>query len=223
MATGDSVIKGALRLNTALAQGATPSADQTADVLEAINLILGSWSNDNLIQSHRITENFSTTTGVSSRTIGSGANWNTAKPVDVENIWIRDSNSVDHYIDRLDASQYAKLPAKGIDSGRPEFFYFEPIDSVTPATHAKIFFDKTTNVTETFYMISYKEFIALSASTDTILLPAAWIRALKFNLAVDIAPEFGVPVTQELALLAKDSKDHIRVLMAQNVDPATNR
>jgi len=218
MATGLSVIKSAMRMLGVLAQGATPSSDQQADALEALNLILGSWSNDDLIQPYKITESFSVLSGVNDRTIGTSGDWNTPKPVDIEAVYIRDANNIDHYLDMLTAKEYAKLPAKGVAAGRPEFFYFEPVDSTTPATHSKIFFDKTTNATETFYLLSYKEFSSLSVVGDTIALPGAWVRALKMNLAVDLAPEFGVPVKPEVAALAQSSKTDIRLLMSESVE-----
>jgi len=37
--------------------------------------------------------------------------------------------------------------------------------------------------------------------------PPEWIRAMKFNLAVELSPEFGFSITPELAVLAKESKE----------------
>lgn len=218
MATAQTIIDSAMRSLGVLAQGASPSTDQTADALEALNMLLGSWSNDDLIQPYRVTENFSVLSGVANRTIGVSGDWNTAKPIDIEAIYIRDANNVDHYIDPKTAKEYAMLQSKGIATGRPEFYYFEPIDSANPDSMAKIFFDKTTAATETFYIVSYKEFVQLASAGTTVALPPAWIRALKFNLAVDMAPEYGKPVSPELAAIAEQSKNHIRLLMSESVE-----
>ena len=218
MATGDTVIEASLRLLGILREGGSASTDQKANGLEAINMILGSWDNDGLIRPYRTTESFSVGSSISGRTIGASGDWNTGKPTKIEFMWVRDSNNIDHYVKEITAKQYAKLQGKGVATGRPEQFYFEPIDATTPATHAKVFFDKTTSATETFYIMSYKVFSQLSASTNTIALPQAWIRALKFQLAVDRAQEYGKAVSGELAGLAKQSIDQIRLLMSASVE-----
>ena len=42
---------------------------------------------------------------------------------------------------------------------------------------------------------------------DDLPYPPEWIRALKFNLAIEIAPEFGFSVSPELVAMAKESRD----------------
>jgi len=218
MSTGDTVNEGALRTIGVLRVGGSASTDQKAVALEAINLILGSLSNDGLIKPYRTTESFSTANSIADRTIGASGDWDTVKPTDIEAMWVRDTAGVDHIVRSMTATEYAEMAGKSLSVGRPERYYFEPVDSGTPATLSKVYFEKTTSATETFHLISYKEFAQLSAITGTIALPPAWIRLLKFNLAVDLATEYGRTVTPELSALALSSMNNVRMLMADNIE-----
>lgn len=212
MAVGTDVINGALRKLGVLASGATPSADQIADALAALNMLLSSWSYEELLLPYKQTENFSIAAAINERTIGATGDLVTTKPVKIEAVFFRDANNADHFLRELDAKEFAALPAKAVMTGRPEAFYFEPTDS-SDISLAKIRFDRTTSAIETVHITSLKEIAQLALSTATINLPGPWIRALTMNLAVDIAPEYGKAVTQELALLAGDGKAMIQGLI----------
>ena len=218
MATGTTILEGALRSLGVLRAGGSSSTDQKTIGLEAINLILGSLSNDGLIKPFRTTESFSTAGSIADRTIGASGDWNTSKPTDIEAMWVRETSGVDNPVEKMTATEYAMAEGKSLASGRPTRFYFEPVDSGTPATLSKVYFNKTTSATETFWMISYKVFAQLSTIGDTVALDPAWIRLLKFNVAVDLAPELGVQVTPELATLAQSSMNSVRLLMADQVE-----
>ena len=42
---------------------------------------------------------------------------------------------------------------------------------------------------------------------DDLPYPPEWIRAIKYNLAIEIAPEYGFSASPELIALARESKD----------------
>ena len=41
------------------------------------------------------------------------------------------------------------------------------------------------------------------------IYPPEWIRAIKYNLAIEIAPEYGVTVAPEIVAIAKEAKDTV--------------
>ncbi len=57
----------------------------------------------------------------------------------------------------------------------------------------------------------------VSERSTTILLPKEYIRALKYNLAIELAPEYGAPVPQWLASRAMESRQFIRALNSSSV------
>jgi hypothetical protein len=56
---------------------------------------------------------------------------------------------------------------------------------------------------------SYKPLQPFNALTDTVNLAPGYTRALRWALAFEMAPEYGRPVSQELASLAADAKTSI--------------
>lgn len=49
----------------------------------------------------------------------------------------------------------------------------------------------------------------LDSATDDFDFPVEWSRALKYNLAIELAPEYDVTVTQSVKDIAKETKDSV--------------
>jgi len=218
MATGSDIIDGALRKLGVLAVGASPSPDQTAAALSALNMLKSSWSYEELLLPYKQTEQFSIAGSISELSMGVSGDMHTTKPVKISAMFFRDIENVDHMLVELNDKQYASLPAKGVSINRPEAFYFETTDS-DYIELATIRFDRTTLSTETLHITSLKEIAHIANAGDIIALPGPWIRGLTMNLAVDLAPEYGKPVTPELAMLAGDGKNMIQGLIKDSRDP----
>lgn len=84
MATVRDLIKGSLRLLGAIAPGETPSADEQAEALLALNSMISSWSTESLTIYSRVRESFTLTPGQQMRTLGVGGSFNTSRPMEIE-------------------------------------------------------------------------------------------------------------------------------------------
>ena len=80
MATVSDIIKSSLRLLGILAQGETPTAQESADALVSLNDMIDSWSNDGFLVFNRVIESFTMGTA-SSYTLGSGGDFSTTRPI----------------------------------------------------------------------------------------------------------------------------------------------
>jgi len=49
----------------------------------------------------------------------------------------------------------------------------------------------------------------LDSSTDDFDFPVEWSRAIKYNLAIELAPEYDVTVTKSVKDIAEESKDSV--------------
>jgi hypothetical protein len=77
------LIRGAMRLINALAPGETPTATEAQDGLAVLNDLLETMSTESLSVWGQANQPFQTVAGQAVYTIGTGGNWDTARPIDI--------------------------------------------------------------------------------------------------------------------------------------------
>jgi hypothetical protein len=202
MTTALGIITSAMRKAGVLVKGEVPVADEASDALVMLNDLLASISNDANAVYARTTESFTLSGGVGSYTIGSGATFNTARPVRIVASYVR-TGTIDYPLSVVSDQQYATIPIKNI-GGIPEFLNYS--NGFPQATINLYPFPSTAYQ---LFIVSEKPLTSFALS-DTVSLPPGWRRMLINNLAVELAPEYGQPVSPDLAKLAADSKAEIR-------------
>ena len=196
MVTAD-LIRATLRLIGAISSSETPAADESTDALEALNLMLGSWGASRFLSAStgKVTHSCN---GSTSYTIGVSGDINTTRPTAIYNaFW--SIGGLDYPLSILDYSDYENIGIKTI-GGIPEYIVLKPDNPLSTI----FLFPVPANGTLTLDNIRPATDLTLA---DDLPYPPEWIRALKFNLAIEIAPEFGFTVSPELAVLAKESKE----------------
>ncbi len=196
MATATAIISRSLRLIGALAAGETPSANEQADGLEALNAMLDSWRTSSL-SVYALRDETLTLTGAASYTIGSGGTLNTTRPVRIESAFERLSD-VDYPVKLASALAWYGLAAKSTTSDVAEWLYYEP---AYPLGTLYLYPKATTGV---LHLVTWVPLTSYAAA-DSVALPPGYQDAITYNLAVRIAPEYSRPVTPELAAIARDA------------------
>lgn len=215
--TGQDLINGALRLIGVLAEGETASANTTNDALSALNDLLDSWSNESLLVSPVVREVLSfASAGVKQvYTFGPGGDLTTARPVTIQTALIQINSSspaIELPLDMLNQDQYSAVVLKGTTSTYPTAIY---IDDAYPALNMNVW-PVPTDSTSKLIIYSQKPFTSAALSTPLSLQPG-YLRALRFNLAIDLAPEFGKSAPQEVIAIAEQSKAAIK---RNNITPS---
>jgi hypothetical protein len=209
MATVDDLLRRALLAVEAIGYKDTVEAQLKADGLELINNLISSWSGDGLMIPFVTEFNNVLTIGQSSYTIGSGGDFNTARPVRVAEGWIRDTSGTDFVLKQLARRDYTEIEQKS-SSGRPErFWYYDQYPT------GKIVFDNVPSKAETVYFNLWDYLTEFAATTDTVILPPEYKRAIIFNLGIDWSPEWG-GAPAETIRIANESK---KVIERLNVQP----
>jgi hypothetical protein len=203
MTTANDIITGALKLLGVLYKSETPSADESADALESLNDLLESWSNDDLMTYSLSTESFPLT-GAAQYTIGTGGDFNTQRPININNALVRIAN-IDYPLDIIPPEMFQQIPFKSITTMIPSFLTY---DNGYPLGVIKMYTIPTAG--GTLIMQLNKPLLALTSLTDSIALPTGWNKALKFNLAVDLAPTYGVQISEDVRKQAALSQAAIR-------------
>lgn len=202
MSTARGIIKSAMRKAGVLTVGEDPSAEEANDALEMLNDLLASISNDSLIVYSRTFENFPLSGGTASYTIGSGATFNTVRPIKIVSAYVR-IGTIDYPLEIITDENYASIGMKAIQ-GIPEFL-----------NYTNAFANGTINLypvpaaAYTLYLVTEKQ-LTTFALNDTVSLPPGWRRMLIYNLAIELAPEYGQPIPPEVAKIAAESKGEIK-------------
>ncbi len=211
MSTVQSLIDASLRLIGAIESGESPSSDESNDALEALNAMLASWYEEGIYIPSRTRESFTLSSSKESYTVGTGGDINTSWPMVIETAYWRRDN-IDYPMDFMEEREYSVISNKRVTS-RPSRFYYEPSFPL-----GAIFFDYLPDITYQLNLVSLKPLSNLSLS-DSINMPGGFDRAIKFNLAVEIAPEYGATPSAAVISGAIESRRAIETRMVQSRVP----
>lgn len=209
MTTARGIIKSALRKIGALTKFDDLSNDEAVDGLETLNQMLGSWSNDGLIVFARSWENFNLTGGDGEYTIGAGDDFNTARPNHIIEAFVRSDVTDYPLVIVNDSDYYAKIIDK-TSQGIPDYLSYD-----TQFPSGKIRLWPVPSSSLGLHLLSEKAF-STYALDDTISLPPGYESAIIYNLAIYYGPEYGQPISGEVAMLAADTLAAIKRNNARN-------
>ncbi len=180
----------ALRLIGVVDPNDTPPANIINTTIEALNLLLQEWHNKNLL-SFTEQQEFNTTYGITSYAIGYGYEWDGYTPLDIIHAVINDVP-----LTIINENEYMNLPDKNT-LGKPYFLWYKKYELTNYSTlknMGRVFLYPSPDGIYTVKLCSllpFTEYTLEMATQTDIDLPDGYLTALKFNLAADIAPEFG--------------------------------
>ncbi len=209
MTTGLGLITSAMRKIGALTKNESPTSDEANDGLEMLNDLLSSWSNNASNVYARVLESFTLTGNDGEYTIGVGANFNTARPIKIVSAYIRNGTTDYPVNPNITDEDFSRIGSKS-SSGIPEYLNY---DNGNPTATIKLF--PIPSAAYTLFLLSEKELTSLTLA-GTVSLPPGWKRAIIYNLGMDMAPEYGQPVTPELKQGADSSRAAIMKAVMRN-------
>lgn len=213
MTEARGIIKAAMRKAGILTKTQDPSADEAMDGLQALNNMISSWSNDSMVIYSRTLQPFTLTANQRDYTIGTGGDFNTERPIKVIAAYVN-VGGLDYPLVLIDDESYADIVFKNIGS-IPEFLNFT---NGYPLATIRLWPFPAADYT--LSLLTEKQLTSL-ASLDTVInLPPGWERALIYNLAIEIASEYGQELPDTVPMIAKESKSEIRyaIMTARSMD-----
>jgi len=205
--TAGDQINGALRLIGQLAEGETPSAATSQDSLTAMNQMLDSWSSERLSVFSTQDQVFTWTQGLISRTLGPTGDFVGNRPVLLDDAtYFRDpSNNISFGIKIINQQQYDGIAVKTVTSTYPQVLW---INMDMPNVSMYIY-PVPTKALE-WHFISVTELVEPATLATSLIIPPGYLRAFRFNLACEIAAEFGVEPPPSVQRIAMSSKRNIK-------------
>jgi hypothetical protein len=201
--TAADQINGALRLIGMLAEGEVPSAATSQDALTALNQMIDSWNTERLSVFSTQDQMFSWPPNVLSRTLGPSGDFIGNRPILLDDsTYFRDpSSGISFGIKFINQQQYNGIAVKTVTSTYPQVIW---VNMTYPDVEMYIY-PKPTKVLE-WHFVSVEELTKPATLSTTLAFPPGYLRAFKYNLACEIAAEFGVepsPTVQRIAMTSK--------------------
>lgn len=200
--TALDIIKSSLRLLQVLGSDVVLSDAEAADGLQALNFMIDSWANDSMAVYTVTQEVFSPAAGVNPNTWGSGGTFNSRRPTRILEAYARIAGSypTDIAMQVLGHDDYAAVAIKTMQSSYPAYIF---VDNAYPL--ANVYIWPVPTGTDQVYIVSEKPISCPLVLSDVLSFPPGYLRALKYNLAMELAPEYQVTAGQDVALIAMQS------------------
>ncbi|MBE9570037.1 MAG: hypothetical protein IMF11_05395, partial [Proteobacteria bacterium] len=187
----------------------TLNTDDLTWALGKFNRMLNSFSADGLNLHYRKEESFSLVSGTPDYEIGSGATFDTVRPITIEQAWIRDSD-YDYPMGIRPAAEYWGLSDKTIE-GRPVKLYY-----ALTYPSGTIYLYYVPDSAYTMHIVSQKPLLTYASAPTEIVLPGEYEDALVLNLAIRMASRYGKATSGELQLSARETLGNMRGLNLSN-------
>jgi hypothetical protein len=210
--TAGEQINRALRLIGMLAEGETPSAATAQDSLMALNQMIDSWNTERLSVFSTIDQIVNWPVGSINETLGptgslTRLNGTAVRPVLVDDsTYFKDPGTgVSYGVKLINQQQYNGIAVKTVTSTFPQVVF---VNMTYPDIDIFIY-PRPTRLLE-WHFISVQELTQPANLSTDILFPPGYLRAFTYNLACEIAPEFGVEPSPQVQRIAMYSKRNLK-------------
>lgn len=226
------LLKSSLRQIGVIASSEEPTASELLDALQALNMMLKSWSANNLLTFKNAREVFKMDAGKFLYSMGVGGDFDTHKVSDIYALAVGNLRSepifetpeatpedpnpdpvivgYNHFVDSedpisiLDERDWTcvlqKQSSGGVAGAR--ILKGSALDSIQVYP--------VPNKSQGIVIYAKKQLIACDDVNEDIDLPAEYLEAIKYNLAVRLAPEFGKEASPTVAALAAESMGDLK-------------
>ena len=203
MATAGDQINGALRLLGVLAEGETPSSEMADDALRALNQMIDSWSAERLAVFSTQDQILTWPASTQSRTLGPTGTLVGNRPITLDDAtYFRDpTTGISYGLKIVNQQQYNGIAIKTVTSTYPQIIF---INDTYPDAEISVY-PVPTRALE-FHFVSVEPLTQPAVLASDLLIPPGYLRAFRYNLACEIASEYGIeptPTIQRVAMVSK--------------------
>ena len=205
--TAGDQINGALRLLGVLAEGETPSAATSQDALNALNQMIDSWNTERLAVFSTQDQVFSWLPGLISRTLGPTGDFVGNRPILLDDsTYFKDAASgISYGIKIINQQQYDGIAVKTVTSTYPQVIW---LNMSYPDIEMYVY--PVPTKTLEWHFVSVEELMQPALLSTALSFPPGYLRAFRYNLACEFAPEFGVEPSPTVSRIAMTSKRNLK-------------
>jgi hypothetical protein len=205
--TAGDQINRALRLLGVLAENETPSAAMSQDGLMAMNQMIDSWDTERLSVFCTQDQVFTWPAGEYIRTLGPSGDFIGLRPVLLdEATYFRDpGTNVSFGIKFINQQQYNGIAVKTVTSTYPQVIF---VNMGFPNVTMTVYPQPTRDLE--WHFVSVQKLDEPATLVTDLLFPPGYLRAFTYNLAMEMAPEYGVEPSPQVQRIAMTSKRNLK-------------
>ena len=212
-----NIIEASMRKIGVLAGGDKISSSEGKDAKNTLRQMVDDWSNESLMIPVNTVVTKTLLAGIAEYTIGKFSepvpvplpdnHIDTSRPQEYVAAFIRDSYQTDYVQEFIDVKTYSRISRKTNESRPSRIFIRQgwPLDT--------ILFESVPYADETLHLELLQplsEILVTANLSDVVNLPPGYEKALIFNLAIDLADEWGKSPSQTIAINAVNGKRFIK-------------
>ena len=207
MTTAGDLIDGSLRLLGVLAEGETPSSETAQDALFAMNQMIQSWNTERLAVFSPQDQVVTWPPSTRSRTFGPTGDIVANRPIAIDDsTYFRDpATGISYGLKLINQQQYNGIAVKTVTSTYPQVLW---VNMTYPDIEMYVY-PVPTKVLE-FHIVSVEELSQPANLATDLAFPPGYLRCFRYNLACELAPEFGVEPSRQVQRIAMTSKRNLK-------------
>jgi len=207
MTTAGDLINGSLRLLGVLAEGETPSSETAQDALVAMNQMIQSWDAERLAVFSTQDQVVTWPASTRSRTLGPTGDIVGNRPVLIDDsTYFRDpTNGISFGLKLINQQQYNGIAVKTVTSTYPQVLW---VNMTYPDVEMYVYPVPTKDLE--FYIVSVQTLSQPANLATDLAFPPGYLRCFRYNLACELAPEFGVEPSRQVQRIAMTSKRNLK-------------
>jgi hypothetical protein len=203
MATALTVIRAALILIGQLDPIETASADEAAQSLAVLQDLIAAWATERLTITTVPRATFSLAATTATFTIGTGATLSTPRPDTIDGaayVSGTGATAVDLPLRVLTDAEWQAIPTKAQTGSVPQAIWYD--HGFTAAGYGTIQVWPVPTAVTTLVLYVPTAIVGPLALATTLLYPPGYAKALRYNLAAELAPVFGIPALPKVEAIA---------------------
>lgn len=207
--TARDLITRTFRLISVLASTEVPTANEANEALLSLNEMVDSWSNQQLLIPSKVQEVFPLVASQQSYTMGVGGNFNTSRPQKIENASIRTttgSTTYDLPIEIINQDKWATITIKNVSSALPTKLFEQntyPLDTI-------YLWPMPSDASKSVVLWSWKPLTTFTSLDTVVSLPPGYSKMIRYNLGVELAPEYSRQLDPIIIAQAVDMKADVK-------------
>ena len=215
--TAQKIIVGAMKLTGIISQNEQPNAGETQDAFARLNSLVDSWGTQRLTMRVVTREVFDLVADQAEYTLGPSGDWDTVRPTSIDSLALLLTDSdpdVEIPLGLYTEAAWQAQAVKAQTNTLPTQAYVEWTEPQATVTLWPVPTDAANQIV-VYAPLVVPQFPTL---TTSVVLAPGYERALRYTLAVDLAPEFGAPLRPDVVVAQRQAIADIKAMNVPMAD-----